>query len=95
LYACDFFTVETLGAFGTVRFTVFFVMELKSHAVGIAALHVDPNGAWLMQLARNLLDPVDASSATRPISSIIAPALYKGMDNDLARGRRPRANSAQ
>jgi putative transposase len=26
LYACDFFSVETLGAFGTVRFMVFFVM---------------------------------------------------------------------
>jgi hypothetical protein len=30
LYACDFFAVETLGVFGTVRYMVFFVMELKT-----------------------------------------------------------------
>ena len=33
LYACDFFSVETLGVFGTVRYMVFFVIELKSRAV--------------------------------------------------------------
>jgi hypothetical protein len=27
---CDFFSVETLGVFGTVRCMVFFVVELKS-----------------------------------------------------------------
>ncbi|HXJ81387.1 MAG TPA: integrase core domain-containing protein [Candidatus Methylomirabilis sp.] len=59
LYACDFFSVETLGAFGTVRFTVFFVMELKSRAVHIAGVQINPDGAWMMQVARNLLDPVD------------------------------------
>ena len=32
LYACDFFGVETLGVFGTVRYMLFFVMELKSRA---------------------------------------------------------------
>lgn len=59
LYACDFFAVETLGAFGTVRHMVFFVMELKSRAVHIAGIRIDPDGAWMMQVARNLLDPVD------------------------------------
>jgi putative transposase len=57
LYACDFFAVETLGTFGTVRFMVFFVMELRSRAVHIAGIRVDPDSAWLMQVARNLLDP--------------------------------------
>ncbi|MEO7034202.1 MAG: hypothetical protein ABI548_09945 [Polyangiaceae bacterium] len=33
LYACDFFSVETLGMFGPVRVMVFFVIELKSRAV--------------------------------------------------------------
>jgi len=59
LYACDFFAVETLGVFGTVRHMVFFVMELKSRAVHIAGTRIDPDGAWMMQVARNLLDPVD------------------------------------
>jgi hypothetical protein len=32
LYACDFFSVEVLSAFGTVRHMVFFVMDVKSRA---------------------------------------------------------------
>jgi len=59
LYACDFFSVETLGALGTARFMVFFVMELKSRAVHIAGIRIDPDGAWMVQVASNLLDPVD------------------------------------
>jgi putative transposase len=59
LYACDFFSVETLGMFGTVRYLVFFVIELRSRAVQVAGIHIHPDGAWMMQVARNLLDPVD------------------------------------
>jgi hypothetical protein len=59
LYACDFFAVETLGVFGTVRCMVFFVIELESRAVHVAGVRVNPDGAWMMQVARNLLDPVD------------------------------------
>jgi hypothetical protein len=29
LYACDFFSVEALGLFGTVRYMVLFVIQLK------------------------------------------------------------------
>ncbi len=43
--------------FGTVRHTVFFVMEVKSRAVHIAGVRIAPDGAWMMQMARNLLDP--------------------------------------
>ena len=59
LYACDFFSVEVLGVFGTVRYMVFFVIEVKSRAVQIAGVRIAPDGAWMMQMARNLLDPVD------------------------------------
>jgi len=59
LYACDFFSVEALGPFGTVRYMVFFVIELKSRAVEIAGIAVDPGEAWMKQVARNLTDPVD------------------------------------
>ena len=38
---------------------VFFVMEVKSRAVQIAGIHAAPDGDWMKQLARNLLDPVD------------------------------------
>jgi putative transposase len=59
LYACDFFHVEVLGAFGTVRYMVFFVIEIKTRAVQIAGVRIAPDGDWMEQIARNLLDPVD------------------------------------
>jgi transposase InsO family protein len=59
LYACDFFGVEVLSLFGTVRTLVLFVMHVKSRAVRIAGIRVAPDGAWMTQVARNLLDPAD------------------------------------
>jgi hypothetical protein len=47
LYACDFFSVEVLGGFGAVRYLIFFVLEIKSRAVEVAGIQVDPNGAWM------------------------------------------------
>ena len=38
---------------------VFFVIELKSRAVEIAGIAVDPGEEWMKQVARNLTDPVD------------------------------------
>jgi hypothetical protein len=59
LYACDFFGVEVLGMFGTVRHMVFFVVEVKSRAVQIAGVRIAPDGDWMKQIARHLLDPAD------------------------------------
>jgi putative transposase len=59
LYACDFFSVETLGVFGTARFMVFFVIEVHSRAVEVAGVRIAPDGEWMRQIGRNLLDPVD------------------------------------
>jgi transposase len=59
LYACDFFCVEVLGVFGTVRYMVFFVIEIKTRAVHIAGIRIAPDRVWMQQMARNLLDPVD------------------------------------
>ena len=59
LYACDFFSVETLGACGTVRYMVFFVMCINTRAVQIAGVRIAPDGDWMKQIARNRLDPVD------------------------------------
>jgi transposase len=59
LYACDFFAVETLGVFGTLRYMVFFVMEVKTRVVQVAGIRIAPDGAWMLQVARNLLDPVE------------------------------------
>jgi len=59
LYACDFFSVEALGPFGTVRYMVFFVIEVKSRAVEIARIVVDPGEEWMKQVPRNLVDIED------------------------------------
>ncbi len=59
LYACDFFSVEVLSVFGVVRHMVFFVMEIKTRAVEIGGIRVDPDGEWLKQVAQNLVDPLD------------------------------------
>ena len=51
--------VEALGLAGTVRYMVFFVIVLKTRAVEIAGIRVDPDGEWMKQVARNLTDGVD------------------------------------
>lgn len=56
LHACDFFSIETLGVFGPVRHMVFFVIELRTRAVLIAGIRVDPDGEWMRRVARNLTD---------------------------------------
>ena len=59
LYSCDFFSVEVLGLFGTVRYLVFFVIAVKTRAVEIAGIGMNPDGEWIEQMARNLTDVVD------------------------------------
>jgi hypothetical protein len=71
LCACNFFSVEALGITGTVRYMVFFVIEIKSRAVEVVGIAVDPDEAWMKQVARNLTDPVDGflrgAKSRRPI----------------------------
>ena len=38
---------------------VFFVIALKTRAVEIAGIRVNPDGEWMKQMARNLTDSVD------------------------------------
>lgn len=57
--AADFFTVEVLSWAGLVRYHVFFVMDLASRRVEIAGLSHCPDGLWMEQVARNLLDAGD------------------------------------
>jgi putative transposase len=49
---CDFFTVETLWL---RRFYVFFFIELSRRRVYLAGVTSNPDGAWVVQQARNLL----------------------------------------
>jgi len=61
LCGCDFFTVEALGFTGTIRYMVFFVVAVKTRAVEIAGIATNPDGEWMLQMARNLTDSVDGS----------------------------------
>ena len=59
LAAADFFSAEVLSLAGIVRYSVFFVIELKTRRVHIAGITSHPNELWMMQVARNLTDAVD------------------------------------
>ena len=57
--ATDFFNVEVLTMHGLVRYSVLFVIDLKTRCVHLAGIAHDPYGAWMEQIARNLTDAVD------------------------------------
>ena len=57
--AADFFTVEVLSWTGLVRYHIFFVLDLASRRVEIAGISRCPDGLWMEQVARNLLDAAD------------------------------------
>jgi transposase InsO family protein len=59
LSAADFFTVEVWGLRGLVTFYVLLVIELSTRRVYFAGATPNPNTDWMMQVARNLTDPVD------------------------------------
>ena len=59
LAATDFFTVEVLTLLGLVRYHVLFVIELNTRKIEIAGITMNPTGAWMMQVGRNLIDEVD------------------------------------
>lgn len=57
--AAGFFTVEVPTVRGLVRYSVFFVIKLKTREVQIAGISPSPSGEWMKQLARNLTDAQD------------------------------------
>ena len=56
LAACDFFTIELLVKRNRVRCTVFFAMELATRKVFFAPVKLQPDGAYMKQVARILTD---------------------------------------
>jgi transposase InsO family protein len=54
--ATDFLTAEILTFHGLVRVHVLFVMDVATRRVEIAGITSNPNGAWMQQVARNLVD---------------------------------------
>jgi putative transposase len=57
--AMDFFNVEVLSLTGLVRYSVLFVIDIKTRRVQIAGIVREAHGAWMKQVARNLIDAVD------------------------------------
>jgi len=57
--AMDFFTVEVFTLAGLVRHYVLFVIDIATRRVQIAGIVRQPHGAWMNQIARNLVDGVD------------------------------------
>src|SRR5581483_10063998 len=57
--AADFFTVEVVSMAGLVRYHVLFLIDVASRKVEIGGITSSPSGAWMEQVARNLLDAED------------------------------------
>jgi putative transposase len=64
--ACDFFTVETVSL---RRIYVLFFIELQSRRVHLAGLTANPDGAWVVQQARNLT--MTLAEGPRPVRFLI------------------------
>lgn len=54
--ATDFFSVEVATWRGLVRYLVLFVIDLETRRVEIAGISKSPDGDWMKQIARNLMD---------------------------------------
>ena len=59
LAACDFFTIELLVGRKLIRCTVFFVMELATRKVFFAPIKPQPDGEYMLQIAKILTDYED------------------------------------
>ena len=57
--ATDFFTIEVWTSGGLVTYYILFVIHLSTRRVHIAGATTEPNGVFMMQVARNLTDEFD------------------------------------
>lgn len=56
LAACDFFSIELLTPRGLIRCMVLFAINLSTRKVEILGIKTSPNGIWMEQVARNMVD---------------------------------------
>ena len=59
LAAADFFTVEVARPQGLVTYYVLFFIELSTRRVHVAGITPNPDGRFMLQVARNLTDAFD------------------------------------
>jgi putative transposase len=57
--AADFFTIEIWTRVGLTRYLVFFVIDLSTRQVEIVDIAPVPDGLWMKQIARKLIDDFD------------------------------------
>ena len=57
--ATDFFAIEVVTWRGLVRYFVLFVIDLESRRLEVAGITATPNGDWMQQVARKLVDCED------------------------------------
>jgi len=83
LAAADFFTVEVWGPRGLVTFYVFFLIELATRRIEIAGITPGPDEAWMMQIGRNLTDPIDGFLAERELLILDRDSKYSSAFREL------------
>ena len=83
LSAADFFTVEVWGLRGLVTLYVFFVIELETRRIQIAGITPSPCEAWMIQVGRNLTDPVDGFLADKEFVILDRDSKYSSAFRDL------------
>ena len=86
LAAADFFTVEVWSLRGLVTFYVFFVIELATRRIEIVGITPGPDEAWMMQIGRNLTDPVDGFLADKKFVILDRDSKYSASFRDLLIG---------
>jgi putative transposase len=59
LGAIDFTTIEVWTKGGLVTYYLLFVIEVSTRRIHFAGCSPSPDGAWMMQIGRNLTDSVD------------------------------------
>ncbi len=83
LAAGDFFTVEVWGLRGLVTFYVFFVIELSTRKIEIAGITANPHEAWMIQIGRNLIDPVGGFWSDKKLLIIDRDSTYSAAFRNL------------
>ena len=86
LAAADFFTVEIWGPRVLVTFYVFFLIELATRRIEITGITPGPNEAWMMQIGRNLTDPVDGFLTEKKLLILDRDSKYSSAFQNLLKG---------
>jgi transposase InsO family protein len=81
--AADFFTVEVWAPRGLVTFYVFFVIELATRKIEVVGITPGPNEGWMMQVGRNLTDPIDGFLAEKELLILDRDSKYSSAFRDL------------